>query len=200
MTPFRVGLTGGIAAGKSTVARWLRDAGFEVIDADRLVAALYLPGNDGAHAVARLFGPLVLLHDGGVDHQKLAAKIFSDPAALKQLEVAIHPLVKREFAAIVERVGGVVVLEAPLLVEAGFAADFDLVVTIEASPEARMKRATDRGLDPDEARRRLAAQTDEATRTAVAHRVLRNNGSLAELRPQVVELIEEIEAMVATGV
>ena len=91
------------------------------------------------------------------------------------------------------------VLEAPLLVEAGFAPDFDLVVTVEATPETRLQRAVDRGLTPDEARKRLMAQTDEKTRTAAAHRVLRNDGSLDELRSQVEGLIKEIRRRAENG-
>jgi len=193
MTPFRVGLTGGIAAGKSTVAAWLREAGFTVIDADRLVAALYGPRGDGATAVNRLFGTSYLTEEGSVDHQRLAVRVFSDPAARGRLESAIHPLVKRDFEAIASRTQQIVVLEAPLLVEAGFAPDFDLVVTVEAAPDVRVRRAVARGLPADEAQERLTAQTDEATRTAAAHKVLRNDGSRDELRRQVEDLVQEIK-------
>ena len=192
MTPFRVGLTGGLAAGKSTVAAWLREAGFVVIDADRLVAALYRPGGEGAAAVNRLFGASYLTDEGSVDHQRLAGRVFSDPAARRQLESAIHPLVKRDFKALASHTNQIVVLEVPLLVEAGFAPEFDLVVTVEAAPDVRVQRALVRGLAADEARERLTAQTDEATRTAAAHQVLRNDGSLDELRQLVEELVQEI--------
>lgn len=201
MTPFRVGLTGGIAAGKSTVAAWLRESGFTVIDADRLVAILYRPGGDGAAAVGHLFGASLLTEAGGVDHQQLATRVFRDPEARGRLEAAIHPLVKREFEAVARRAdeNEIVVLEAPLLVEAGFAPDFDLVVTVEATPEMRIRRAVDRGLSPAEARQRFMAQTDEKTRTAAAHRVLRNDGSLDELHCQVEGLVEEIRRRIENG-
>lgn len=192
MTPFRVGLTGGIAAGKSTVAAWLRESGFTVIDADRLVADLYRPGGDGAAVVSQLFGSSFLTAAGEVDHQRLASRIFRDATARRQLESAIHPLVKREFEALANRTDEIVVLEAPLLVEAGLATDFDLVITVESTPEMRIRRAVARGLSPDEAHARLTAQTDEATRTAAAHKVLRNDGSLDELHRQVETLVEEI--------
>jgi dephospho-CoA kinase len=195
MSALRLGLTGGLAAGKSTVAAWLREAGFEVVDADRLVAALYRPGREGAGVVARLFGPEFLDHEGAVDHAQLAARVFSDAAALHLLESEIHPLVRREFETIAQRTPGVVVLEAPLLVEAGFAPEMDLVVTVEADPETRLARAAARGLDPNEARRRVESQTSEAVRIAAAHRVLRNDGTPAELRRQVTELIDEIGEM-----
>jgi dephospho-CoA kinase len=193
MAAYRVGLTGGIAAGKSTVAEWLRQAGIEVIDADRLVARLYQPEREGAAIIAQLFGPDFLHSDGSVDHRRVADRIFSDKASRHRLEEAIHPLVKKEFDAIAAKSTGVVVLEAPLLVEAGFAPDLDLVITIEADPESRLQRAVARGLDPTEAQRRMTAQTSEEIRTKAAHRVIRNEGSLAELRHQIAILITELE-------
>lgn len=193
MSCCRIGLTGGIAAGKSTVAEWLRDAGFEVVDADRLVARLYQPDGEGSAVVAQLFGPAYLKADGSVDHCRVADMVFGDDEARRQLEAAVHPLVKREFEVIAEKTAGVVVLEAPLLVEAGFAPDMDLVVTVEADPEMRLQRATSRGLDLAEARRRMAAQASEETRTAAAHRIVRNDGTLDDLHQQVMNLVTEIE-------
>lgn len=195
MAGMRIGLTGGIAAGKSTVAAWLREAGIVVVDADRLVADLYRADGAGSAVVARLFGPSYLDGAGNVRHARLATKVFADPQARRQLEAAIHPLVRREFEAIAAKAPGVVVLEAPLLVEAGFAPDLDLVVTVEADPRTRLRRATERGLDSAEAQRRLDAQTSESHRVAAADRVLRNDGSLEELRRQVDTLIQEIETL-----
>lgn len=195
MTVVRVGLTGGIAAGKSTVAGWLREAGFRVLDADRLVADLYRPREAGAEAVRRLFGDGFLAVDGAVNRQRLAQHIFRDATARRLLEASIHPLVRKRFEQIAADHQGVLVLEASLLVEAGMAPAFDLVVTVEADPETRLQRARARGLSEQASRRRDAAQTDEATRTAAAHRVLRNDGSLARLRAQVDQLIEDLERM-----
>jgi len=199
MRPFRVGLTGGIAAGKTTVATWLREAGLTVIDADKLVAALYRPDGEGTAVVTKLFGPRFLSDEGGIDHQLLAARVFSDPVARRELESAIHPLVKRDFEALASGTDQIVVLEAPLLVEAGFAPDLDFVVTVEATPQIRIQRAVARGLSAEEARKRFAAQTDEATRIAAAHQVLRNEGSLDELRRQVEDLIRELERRAASA-
>ena len=192
MKPFRVGLTGGIASGKSTVAQWLREAGFTVVDADRLVAELYRPGGDGAAVIERLFGPSFLTDEGGVHHQRVADRVFADPATLADLESAIHPLVKRDFEALAHCADLVAVLEAPLLVEAGFAPDFDLVVTVEATPRLRIQRAVARGLTATEAQQRLNAQADEATRSAAADIVLHNNGTLDELHQQLEELVTKI--------
>lgn len=199
MEPLRVGLTGGLAAGKSTVADWLRRAGYTVVDADELVRKLYEAEGDGAAAVTRLFGSSLLTEEGSVDAQLLAQRIFSDPAARRRLESVIHPLVRRDFETLARSSDRVTVLEAPLLVEAGFAPDFDLVVTVEATPETRVERAIARGLSPEDARRRLDAQTDPQTRIAAADRVLRNDGTLEELRSQVEVLIAEIETRTRCG-
>lgn len=238
-TAYRVGLTGGLASGKSTVAGWLRDAGFQVIDADRLVAELYRPGEPGAAAVQRQFGAGVMTPQGGVDHRALAARVFSDPAARQALEQAIHPLVRRRFEEIAALPGGgatepgaggaaatgprpgtataaeppaatspaaggpspasppVVVLEATLLVEAGYGPGFDLIVTLEGNPEARLRRAVARGLDAAAAGARLAAQGDGARRRHGAHRVIDNDSTLAELRGQVDALIADIRRAAA---
>jgi dephospho-CoA kinase len=192
VSPYRVGLTGGLAAGKSTVAGWLSEAGFRVIDADRLVAELYRPGGEGAVAVTELFGAEFLAADGSVDHPRLAREVFAESGARRRLEEAIHPLVKQQFDELTRGDNGVAVLEATLLVEAGFVPDFDLVVTVEADPELRLQRAVARGLEPAAARRRLEAQSEPALRIAAAHQVLWNNGSLDELRGEVDELVTEL--------
>ena len=192
-----VGLTGGLASGKSTVARWLAEAGFRVVDADRLVAELHQPGQPGAEAVRRLFGPEYLDGQGGVDRAKVAAKVFSDPPARRALEEAMHPLVGKRFAEIAAETRGIAVLEATLLVEAGFTPAFDLVVTVEADEEIRLKRAIDRGMDEASARARLLAQGDGAARKAAAHRILDNCCALPDLRRQVDELIEELQRLAA---
>lgn len=192
MKAFRVGLTGGIAAGKSTVARWLEEAGFQVIDADTLVAELYRPGGTGAEIVERLLGGSCLQADGGVDHRRVAERVFADSRARRELEAAIHPLVRERFVAVTKNISGVVILEATLLVEAGFVTDFDLVVTVEADRELRVQRAINRGLDEASVRDRLAVQSDSAARMAAADRVLWNNGTPEDLRRQVDLLIEEL--------
>lgn len=190
--PYLVGLTGGLASGKSTVAGWLREAGFLVVDADRVVAELYWPGKPGAGAVRELFGESYLGPDGAVDHRRLADRVFRDEVARQRLEAAIHPLVQATFERLASEATGVAVLEATLLVEAGFAPDFDLVVTVEADVETRLQRAIARGLPTAAARQRLEAQGAGDARRAAAHRVLRNDGSLDELRGALDELVGEI--------
>lgn len=192
MTALRVGLTGGLASGKSTVARLLAERGATVVDADRLVAELYEPGEPGVRAAAELFGREVLDPRGAVDRERLAAVVFTDPEARRHLEGAIHPLVRERFAALAGDAEGVVVLEATLLVEAGYAPDFDRVVTVEADPEVRLARAVGRGMPEEEARRRLLAQGEGVARRAAADVVIENDGDLADLERQVDALWTEL--------
>ncbi len=191
----RVGLTGGLASGKSTVAEWLRDAGFEVIDADRLVADLYRPGGEGAAAVRDLFGPEMLDAEGAVDHHRLAERVFSDAAARARLEAAIHPLVRKHFVEQTAGLTGIVVLEATLLIEAGYKPGFDLVVSVEAPCEVRLERAVARGMNAETARARLLAQGDGDKRREAAHRIIDNSGGLEHLRRQTEELIGELKRL-----
>ncbi len=197
MNRFLLGLTGGMASGKSTVARLLAEEGFTVVDADRLVAELYGPGQPGAAAVAELFGEDCLSAEGGVDHAKVAGVIFGNDEARLRLEAAIHPLVRKRFREIAAANEGVVVLEATLLVEAGQNQDFDLVLTIEADEALRLERAVARGMEPAEAKARLTAQGDGSQRRAGADRELTNEGSLEDLRLAVAELAEELRTRLA---
>jgi len=194
---FRVGLTGGLAAGKSTVARRFAAAGFTVVDADTIVRELHRSCGAGARAVRELFGPGFLSADGATDVAKVADLVFRDPSARARLEASLHPLVRERFVEIAGHAGGVAVLEATKLVEAGFAPDFDLVVTVEAAPEVRIRRAIARGLSATEARARIAAQGNEEVRTTAADVVLRNDGTRAELDAEVEELVARIRAAAA---
>jgi dephospho-CoA kinase len=133
---------------------------------------------------------------GGVDHAKVAARVFSDAKARKALEAAIHPLVRKRFEEIAAACSqGVVVLEATLLVEAGYAPLFDLIITVEAPCELRLERAMARGMDPESTRARLLAQGDGAERREAAHRMIDNSGDEEHLRRQVDELIEELNRL-----
>lgn len=193
MTALRVGLTGGLAGGKSTVARRLAEAGFTVVDADRLVAESYGPGGEGARAVSRLFGPELLTANGAVDRERLARRVFADPEARRRLEAAIHPIVRRRFGEIAAGApDGVAVLEAALLTETGQTPSFDLMVTVEAPEEVRVQRAVARGLDEEAARARIAAQTDSARRRETADVVIENDGDLAHLHRQSDALVREL--------
>ena len=192
MSRFLVGLTGGLASGKSTVAGWLADAGFLVLDADRVVAELYAPGGRGAEAVRELFGDAVLTADGAVDRPRLTEVVFADPEARKRLEEAVHPLVRERFQEIAAAADGVVVYEATLLVEAGRAGEFDLVISVESPPAAQLARAVGRGMDEAAARARLEAQGSGEARRRAAHRILVNDGSFEELEAKVDALVAEL--------
>ena len=200
LTAFRVGLTGGLASGKSTVAAQLAEAGFQVVDADRLVKELYRPGGPGARAVADLFGGEMLDSTGAVDARRLAARVFhgsrGPPAASSARSIR---WCARASPRSPGRRGASSVLEATRLVEAGYAPDFDLLVTVEADPEVRLRRAMARGLSEAEARARLAAQGDGEERRAAAHILLRNDGDLEALRAQVEDLIAVVRRRASDG-
>lgn len=187
MAALRVGLTGGIASGKSTVGAMLAELGCVVTDADALVADLYGPGERGAVAVAELFGPRMLRPDGSVDKEALGRLVFGDPASRKRLEQAIHPLVGQRYLEVLEAAGdgAIVVFEVPLLAEGGGRGRYDFVVTVEAPERLRVDRAVERGLDRDQAEARMAAQATSEQRRAVADFAIENTGGLAELRGQV---------------
>lgn len=192
-----VGLTGGLASGKSTVARRLAEGGCTVVDADRVVADLYRPGEPGARAVRDLFGPEALDAKGAVDHKAVGAKVFADPKARKALEAAIHPLVRARFEEIASQLPAeaIAVHEATLLVEAGYGPSFDLIVTVEAPAEIRCARAVARGLKEEDARARLAAQGDGLQRRQAAHREIDNSDTPEKLAEQVAVLLADLRAL-----
>ena len=193
MATLVVGLTGGIASGKSTVGNLLRKRGCVVSDSDRLVAELYQPGARGTAQVRRLFSDDLLDAEGGVDKKKLADVVFNDSDERERLEAVIHPLVGDAFRRLVEESPGIVVFEVPLLVETGGGDRYDYVVTVEADPDLRIERAVARGVDQESARARLRAQADSESRVALSDYVLRNDGTPEELEAQVDELVEELE-------
>ena len=194
--PLLVGLTGGLASGKSTVARLLADRGCLVVDADDVVAWLYESGRPGARAVGELFGAEYLDTAGSVDRGRLAELAFADDAARRRLEEAIHPLVRERFEELAAtgaaEGAGIVVLEATLLVEAGFAEDFDVVVTVEAPEAVRRARAVARGLSEEQAQERLDAQGAGDRRRAAADVVVDNGAGLDDLERRVDELFADL--------
>lgn len=196
-----VGLTGGIGSGKSTVARLLERRGAVVIDADQLAREAIRPGTGGFDRVVETFGDGIVGADGEIDRAALAAVVFSDPERRAALEAIVHPEVARRFADRLEAFRGtdrVVVYVTPLLVELGLAPAFDVVIVVTASPHLRVSRvASDRGLDPDEVRRRMAAQASDERRAEVADVLLDNDGTLAELEAQVHRLWPDLVARAA---
>lgn len=186
----RVGLTGGIAAGKSTVAARLTSLGAAVIDHDVLARQVVAPGTSGLEAVAEAFGPQVVTVLGELDRAALGAEVFTDAAARERLNAIVHPLVteaarERESAAVAAG-STVVVHDVPLLVETGQAGHFDEVVVVDAPAEMRVRRlVSSRGMTEAQAWARLAAQADDEARIEVADVVLDGSGSVAELDAQV---------------
>ncbi len=181
-----VGLTGGLASGKSTVVSGFARRGAAVIDADAVVHQLYKPGGAGAAAVEELFGPEVL-REGGVDRNALAARVLDDHGALAQLSAAIHPLVRSRIGQWLRslpagsRQPPMAVVEAALLVETGAYRAYDLLVVVWSHPEQQLQRAMARGGDRERTRRLLAAQSSMAEKRRLADVEIDNSGSPEEL-------------------
>jgi dephospho-CoA kinase len=188
----RVGLTGGLASGKSTVARRLAELGAEVFDADRIVAELYVAGGPGEAAASELFGDEIFDGHGAVDRGRLARLVFADPGKRRALESRIHPLVGaeivRRFAAAERRGVPIAVAEASQLLEAKKDDRYDRVVVVVAPEEERIRRWIAKGGDPDDARGRIAAQIPPEDARRRATDVIVNDGTLEELREKVDEL------------
>lgn len=187
----RIGLTGGIASGKSTVARKLEQLGAVTIDADVLARDVVALGTEGLKAVVARFGDSVLAANGSLDRRALARVIFADPRARADLNAIIHPLV-RERAAELEAAapaGAVVVHVIPLLVETGQQDRFDAVVVVDTTVEEQLRRLTRRdGLTRTEAEQRVAAQASREERLGAATHVIDSSGPVQETMRQVGEL------------
>lgn len=190
-----VGLTGGIGAGKSTVARMLADRGALVLDADVAAREVVAPGTDGLAAVVAEFGAQVLAADGSLDRAALAERIFTDPGRRAALNAIIHPRVRAWMAERVAEApaGSVVVQDIPLLVESGLTGLFDLVVVVDAADDVRVGRLVrDRGMDRADAEARIAAQAPREQRLAAAGAVIGNDGAPEDLEPQIAALWDRI--------
>lgn len=193
-----VGLTGGIGAGKSTVARLLAARGALILDADVAAREVVAPGSDGLAAVIAEFGDAVVGPDGALDRAALAAVVFADPDRRGALNAITHPRVRAWMA---ERVvaapeGSVVVQDIPLLVESGLAGLFELVVVVDAADPIRVARLVrDRGMTEQEASARIAAQAPRGQRLAAADVVIDNDGTPEELTGQVAALWNRIEVL-----
>jgi dephospho-CoA kinase len=194
---FLVGLTGGIASGKSTVANMLGKYENEIFDADKIAREVVIPGSQGLQKIVREFGPQVLNWDGTLSRDVLATVVFSDPTRRAALEEILHPLIKtRTLEKIAQSHSDVVVYVVPLLVEAKVDYPFDLVATIEAGTETQTKRLVEnRGMTPEDAAARISAQASEAQRVARAD--VRIDGSLdmADLEIAVSKLWSQIQIL-----
>ena len=191
----RVGLTGGIGAGKSEVSRRLAAQGAIVIDADAIARQVVAPGTPGLAEVVAAFGPGVLRSDGSLDRVKLGEIVFDDAELRTALNSIIHPLVGARMRELEQKagLGAIVVHDVPLIAENNLASAYDLVVVVDVPPRIQLDRLIKhRGMTREQARARLAAQATREQRLAIAGIVIDNSSSLAELDRQVGELWTEL--------
>ena len=192
---FTLGLTGGIASGKSAVAAMLVEHGAVHIDYDLLARRVVEPGTPGLRALVGAFGASVLAPDGSLDRAALAAVVFADRAARTRLDAITHPLVTAAADAVQDAApdGAVVVHDIPLLVETGRAHDFDHLVVVDAPVETQLARLMARdGMSREQALARIGAQASRAERLAVAGTVIDNSGTPAAMRAQVDLMWDEV--------
>lgn len=193
-----VALTGGIAAGKSTVSRMLAECGATIVDADVLAREAVAFGSSGLAAVTRAFGSQVLTESETLDRAALGNIVFNDEDARRRLEAIVHPEVARlsaeAFAAAEsQKPGGVVIYDVPLLVEAGRKGEFDAVIVVEAPDDVRRQRLiNERGMTEQEAQSRLAAQATNAERRALADYVISSEFGLADTRREAEAVYEQL--------
>lgn len=183
----RVGLTGGIGSGKSTVARLLAERGAVVIDADRIAREIVEPGQPALTEIADRFGAEVIAADGSLDRGALAAIVFADTDALADLNAITHPRIAQRTAELIEAApdDAVVVYDMPLLVENNLAEGWDAVIVVEADREVRVRRLIERGLGESDIEARMSRQASDEERRAVADIVIDNSGDLDALHAQV---------------
>ena len=176
----RTGLTGGLASGKSTIARIFASLGCITIDADQIVAHLYQPGEAGHEALVRTYGTGILLPDGTIDRRKLADIAFASDDSAKALNALIHPLVIAEQARMMddETREGIVIVEATLLIESGGKDRYDRIVIVDVDPETQLARALARGMSREDASRRIAHQLPREERLRYADYVIDNSGDV----------------------
>ena len=201
----KVGLTGNIAAGKSTVARAWKELGAVVIDADELARRAVDPGTPAYQAIAAEWGDTVLVAGGGeLDRAALRRIVFADPSARERLEQIVHPAVaalRDELYRQAESRGeSLVVADIPLLFEVGLVDEFDAIVLVDAPEEVRLVRLVgDRGMDPEEARRMITAQMPSELKRARADYVIENTGSVADAERRAREVWDELKRRAETA-
>lgn len=201
----RVGLTGGIASGKSSVARAFRELGAHVLDADRISREVAPPGSPALARIARAFGQQMISADGSLDRAALAAVVFADEGKRRVLEGIVHPLILDEIDRRVDELEkidpqGMAVVEATLIYELGREAEFDAVVVVWAEPEQQRRRLMRRdGLSAEDADRRLAAQLPLEEKRRRARFVVDNSGDEAACRKDAERVFAELAAMARPG-
>ena len=192
-----MGLTGGVASGKSTVSAIFAELGAVIIDGDKLAREVVEQGTPGLVRVIEVFGPGLLTPEGDLDRAKLGTIVFNDADKRRLLESIVHPLIFERYAALEAATGpdDVVIHDIPLLVETGRAAEFDVVVVVDVPEQTQVERMLrDRGWTEDDARSRMASQTSREQRLAIATYVVVNTGSLEALRERVEEVYAALTA------
>jgi dephospho-CoA kinase len=195
----RVGLTGGFASGKSTVARTLAGLGCVSIDADSVVTRLYRPGEPGYEALVHAYGKEILRPDGEIDRPKLASIAFVNDASAKKLNALIHPLVIAQEEQVIRGEARrfpdrdrIVVVEATLLLESGGRKRYDRIVVVDSEPSLQIERAVARGMDRQDAERRMARQMPRDERRRQADYIIENNKDIGSLEAETVRVYEKL--------
>jgi dephospho-CoA kinase len=194
-----VGLTGGVASGKSVVSQILKEEGAYIIDADQIARELVQPRTPTWKELIKVFGKEILQIDGSIHRKKLADKVFSDPEQRDYLNRILHPRIKKEMGRRVKAIGekdpeAIVVIDAPLLIETGDHREMDRVIVVLSTEEQQVERLKERrGMDQEEARRIIASQIATEEKLRVAHFVIRNEGSVEETERRAKEVFQELK-------
>ena len=194
-----VGLTGGVASGKSVVSRILKEEGAYLIDADQIARELVQPRTSAWEELVKVFGKEILQKDGSIHRKQLAAKVFSDPTQRDLLNRTLHPRIKEEMGRRLKAIGqkdpeAIVVIDAPLLVETGDHREMDKVIVVISTEAQQIARLREReGMDQEEARRIMASQIATEEKVKVADFVIRNEGSLEETERRAREVFQELK-------
>ena len=196
---FIVGLTGGIASGKTTVAELLKEEGATTLDADQIARELVQPHRPAWNELIRSFGKKILLKDGSIDRKKLAEKVFVDPDQRKRLNQILHPLITDEIERRIREIGqkdpeAIVVIDAPLLIEVGYHRRMDKLIVVISTQTEQIERLKVRdGINSEEALRILSSQMPLEEKAKFADFVIRNEGSVAEIRKRTKEVFQELK-------
>ena len=198
---FIVGLTGGVATGKSSVSRMLKEEGAYIIDADQIAKELVEPHSPAWNEIQSIFGQEILSRDDLIDRKKLAAIVFSSPEKRKLLSRILHPRIKKEMARRVNAIGqkdpqAIVVIDAPLLVETGYHREMERVILVLSTEMQQIERLRNRdGMDPEDARKIISSQMPLKEKMKVADFIIENEGSLEEARRRVKEIFQELRGL-----
>ncbi|MEQ8204736.1 MAG: dephospho-CoA kinase [Woeseia sp.] len=196
--PFRIGLTGGIASGKSLIADYFHDLGVPVIDTDVIARELVAPGNPALNEIRRTFGDSVIAEDGGLDRAALRTIVFADDSARRKLEAILHPLIRSETMRQSASAGGTYqIIVVPLLAESPMRDNMDRILVVDVPKAVQLERLLKRDTEsPAQAERIIAAQASREERLAIADDVINNDGSLEFARQQVEALHQRYEQLV----